>query len=65
MKKYYISTDSGSEEITAKNIHLALEEWGEAPESVDSALKFEVWLEEVGGYGVIEENGIQIARVAA
>lgn len=63
MNKYYIYTDGGSEEIEAKNLAKALAEWGEAPKSVKTAEQFEAWLEKVGGYGGIQENGVQIANV--
>lgn len=65
MNVYYIYTDSKSQEIEAKNIKQALKAWGEAPPSVTTPAKFEAWLKKSGGYGVIHENGVQIARVAA
>ena len=65
MKTYYISTNNGSEEIKAENVMQALEEWGVAPAGVNCCVKFEAWLEKVGGYGVILEDGVQIARVSA
>lgn len=63
MKSYYIYTDSGSETIEAKNLAEALAEWGEAPKSVADVPTFEAWLERTGGYGAIQEDGVEIARV--
>lgn len=65
MNKYYIYTDGGSEKLEAKNLAEALDEWGEAPKSVKTAAQFEVWLEKRGGFGGIQENGLQIANVRA
>jgi hypothetical protein len=64
-KTYYIYTDAGSEEIEAASIEEALTEWGEAPEWVQNAQTFEEWLKEIGGYGAIQEDGVEIARVDA
>ena len=63
MNKYYIYTDGGSAELEANNLAEALSEWGEAPKSVTTSEAFEEWLEKCGGYGGIQENGIQIANV--
>lgn len=65
MKKYYIYTDGGQQEIEAKNLKQALVEWGEAPKYVTTAAAFEEWLEKCGGYGGIQEDGLQIANVRA
>lgn len=63
MKSYYITTDSSSQEIEASNLAEALKEWGEAPAKVTTAEAFEAWLEKAGGYGSIQEDGVQIASV--
>lgn len=65
MKTYHITTDSSSQEIEASNITEALKEWGEAPAKVNNASSFEAWLEKAGGYGSIQEDGVQIASVKA
>lgn len=53
-----------SQEISARTLADALREWG-APQSVNSAEAFELWLERCGGYGGIQANGVQIANVRA
>lgn len=63
MNNYYIYTDGGSEEIKAANIAEALRQWGEAPKWVKTADDFERWLTKCGGFGGIQENGLQIANV--
>jgi hypothetical protein len=63
LKKYYIWTDAESEEIKAASIEEALAEWGEAPEWVRDGRSFERWLNKVGGFGAIQEDGVEIARV--
>lgn len=64
MKKYYIYTDScGSQEIQADTLADALAEWGAVPKSVTTAEAFTGWLERCGGYGGIQEDGLQIANV--
>jgi hypothetical protein len=65
IKTYYIYTDAGSEEIEAASLEEALAEWGEAPEWVKDSRTFEKWLNKVGGYGAIQEDGVEIARVDA
>jgi hypothetical protein len=65
IKTYYIYTDAGSEEIEAASLEEALTEWGEAPKWVKDPLTFEKWLNKVGGFGAIQENGVEIARVDA
>lgn len=61
LNKYYIYTDSASEEIKARTLSKALAQWGEAPKSVTTAAAFEAWLAKSGGYGGIRENDVQIA----
>jgi hypothetical protein len=63
IKTYYIYTDAGSEEIEAASLEEALADWGEAPKWVKDARTFEKWLEKVGGFGAIQEDGVEIARV--
>jgi hypothetical protein len=63
MKSYYIYTDSGSFAIEATGLAEALAKWGEAPKSVVDVATFEAWLERTGGYGAIQEDGVEIARV--
>ena len=63
MNKYYIYTDGGSQELEAATFAEALAEWGQSPKSVTTAEAFEAWLEKCGGFGGIQENGIQIANV--
>jgi hypothetical protein len=63
MKEYYIYTDACSEVIRARNLKQALEEWGEAPRWVRNARSFERWLNRVGGFGAIREDGVEIACV--
>jgi hypothetical protein len=65
IKTYYIYTDSGSEEIKAASLEEALAEWGEAPKWVRDSRSFERWLNKVGGFGAIQEDGVEIARVDA
>ena len=65
MNIYDITTDSGSQTIEAENLAAALREWGEAPSKVTTAEAWEAWLGQIGGYGNIQENGVQIARVAS
>jgi hypothetical protein len=65
MNKYYIYTDGGAQELEAETLAEALVEWGEAPKSVSTAEAFESWLKKCGGYGGIQENGLQIANVKA
>lgn len=65
MNNYYIYTDSGSQEIHAQTLAEALAVWGEAPKAVTTAAAFESWLVQCGGYGGIQENGLQIANVRA
>lgn len=63
MSTYYITTDSSSQEIEADTLAEALKEWGEAPTKVTDVDSFEEWLEKAGGYGSIQEDGVQIASV--
>ena len=65
MKTFDITTDAGSQEIEANNLAEALKEWGEAPAKVTTAEEWEAWLEKLGGYGNIQEDGVIIARVAS
>lgn len=65
MKSYDITTDAGSTTIEAETVTEALMEWGEAPDSVTTTETFEEWLENVGGFGNIQEDGVIIARVAS
>jgi DNA-binding PadR family transcriptional regulator len=65
IKTYYIYTDAGSEEIEAASLEEALAEWGEAPKWVRDGRSFERWLNKVGGFGAIQEDGVEIARVDA
>lgn len=60
---YAILTDSGSmDDFEAENIADALDQF-DAPRSVRSVAAFEAWLERVGGYGWIEQDGVLIAEV--
>ena len=61
-KTYVITTDSGSTTVQADSVRDALRKTG-IP--ADSAEAFGYWLEEVGGYGTITEDGVVIARVEA
>lgn len=61
--KYYIYTDSGSEELEANNVEEAIQEWGEAPKWVKTVADWERWLDKIGGYGAIQENDVEIASV--
>jgi len=65
MKTYDITTDSGSQTIEAKTLAEALREWDEAPTKVTTAKAWETWLEKLGGFGNIQEDGVVIARVAS
>ena len=65
MNTYDITTDSGSQTIEAENLAEALREWNEAPAKVTTAEAWEAWLDKLGGYGNIQENGVIIARVAS
>ena len=60
-KTYKITTDSGTTTTQAANVSEALRKAG-LP--ADSAEAFSCWLEEVGGYGTITEDGVVIARVS-
>jgi hypothetical protein len=64
MKTYYISTDSGSQEIEAADIGRALLEFG-FPKWVETSEDFEEFINESGGYGFITENDIEVARVSS
>jgi hypothetical protein len=61
-KTYKITTDSGTTTTQAANVRDAL---AKAGIQADSAAGFRCWLEEVGGYGTITEDGVVIARVSA
>ena len=63
MKKYYIHTDASSMEIEAENIEQAIAIFGECPEWATTAESFETWLENIGGFGEITEDGERIAYV--
>ena len=65
MKEYYIYTDSGSDTIQAKTVEEAIAEWDEAPKWVKTIPQWERWLKRLGGYGAIQENGCEIARVSS
>lgn len=61
---YYIFTDSTScDDIEAADVADALDQFG-CPESVRSIRQFEAWLERVGGYGQIQEDGVIVAKVS-
>ena len=63
MKTYDITTDSGSQTIEAETLAEALREWDEAPSKVTTAEAWEAWLEKLGGFGNIQEDGVVIALV--
>lgn len=63
MKTYYIYTDSESATLEAPTLKAALRKWGQAPKSVKTPEDFEAWLSTSGGFGGIQENGLQIANV--
>ena len=65
MKTFDIITDSGSQTIEAETLAEALREWDEAPAKVTTAEAWETWLENLGGFGNIQEDGVVIARVAS
>lgn len=65
MKTYDITTDSGSQTIEAETLAEALREWDEAPAKVTTVEAWETWLEKLGGFGNIQEDGVVIARVAS
>lgn len=61
---YDIITDSGmTKGLQAPNLAAALKEWGEAPASVTTAQEWIDWLDGLGGFGRISEDGREIARV--
>jgi hypothetical protein len=61
--EYYIYTDDGSyDPFVAADVAEALERT-DVPESVRDTESFVAWLERVGGYGAIEEDGEIIAEV--
>lgn len=63
MSMYYIYTDSGQyDEFEAASVAEALDAI-DVPRSVTSVETFEAWLERVGGYGEIREDGVTIAEV--
>jgi hypothetical protein len=62
-KTYRIYTDSGSGEYESTTLAKALVKWDEAPKWVKTAEDFEKWLTKIGGFGGIQENGLQIANV--
>ena len=62
MKTYIITTDSGSTTVRADSVRDALRKTGIPADSSES---FACWLEEVGGYGTITEDGVVIARAEA
>lgn len=63
MNTYYIYTDSGQyEPFEAADLASALDNI-DVPAFVTDAIAFVAWLERVGGYGAIEENGEIIAEV--
>ena len=63
MNKYYIYTDSGSQELEANTVEEAIEAWGKAPKWVKTVREWEKWLGKMDAYGAIQENDIEIARV--
>lgn len=65
LKTYYISTDSFSQTVHAASLSEALVEFGEVPQTVTTAEEFREWLGGMGGYGSIQENGVEIVRVAS
>ena len=65
MKTYDITTDSNSQTIEAETLADALREWDEAPTKVTTAEAWETWLEKIGGFGNLQEDGVVIARVAS
>ena len=65
MKTFDITTDAGSQTIEAETLADALREWAEAPAKVTTAEAWETWLEKLGGFGSIQEDGVIIARVAS
>lgn len=63
MSKYYIFTDSDQyDEFEAESVADALSQV-DVPSSVVDAATFEGWLERVGGYGEIHEDGVIVACV--
>lgn len=65
MKTYHIYTDSRSCETNATTVAHAIRQCGYCPTTVNTAPDFEAWLTACGGYGGIQENGVQIANVRA
>lgn len=63
MNRYHIYTDSGNyDEFEAESVTDALDQI-DVPSSVTDSDTFVEWLDRVGGYGAIEENGEIIAEV--
>ncbi len=59
---YTIRTDSGMlDDFETDSVGAALDEF-DAPRKVRSIDAFEEWLQRVGGYGWIEEDGVRIAE---
>jgi len=59
MHTYYISTDAGSQEITAESAGDAVMEFLDdegGPPWVNSVATLERWLEKVGGYGFMRDE---------
>lgn len=63
MKTYTIKTDAEMmDDFEAENLADALDQF-DAPAKVRDAASFEAWLNRVGGFGWIEEDGVRIAEV--
>ena len=64
MMTYTISTDACMmDDFEAIDLSDALDQFGEAPAHVRDADAFATWLNRIGGYGYIEEDGVRIVNV--
>jgi hypothetical protein len=62
LKNYSISIHFPLYNTKAKHLRDALADCPHIPRSVTDAASFEKWLERIGAYGAIYENGVGVAR---